>query len=799
MKTLVTVKTNDKMTIIEAYQSLPIPEQQLLKVLSVLTCGESISEICFLKVISMESKQFRELLADLRSRRLVLNLGAELYTPVEVYLSLKDYAVSVDNLNDLLTTLADFTTIDGDVDERNVRPYFIMAGQLMSHILNISQEKLQESVCLDYNLFSKMLCNLSKSYWLWAQPDPTCCKTEDIELFQALQVCENHVEKNSLVYTSILNELARFWLSGWWYDNSLPLLEQAFNVEDEIDGLRIKERYDTLILLAEHYEAYGNLPRALSYAAKAYSLSKEIGVDDSFSIVYCSFLLSMMDEDILAQEWLEKINRDSVKSIHVKVIALLTEAMIQTNTNQIDLAEKMLVSLNGTDCPLLSRVYSVRSYIYTVLGLSKEDSDAYRKYILVTSKNYFSTDGGSYVWYSSECIRLCSNGCYEDALVIINEYLDKFRFDLNYGLMVRYSVAVAFVFYYQNESKYLSLATAYIPEARKVLQALILDEDTIHQLEETFGTLMSWNNSLAYQVEQMQLHQEELEYDHYVFRKGHEMDYNKMFRALQQSIKALRKTYPEHAAELLVREAGIVGKRDIGTANRKLKYIIKKAGKDAFDISLQSSRTSFSLGLCYDAKTYIDIALDTEEYRQLCNEKKVAVLLELCSIYSTCGLYGEACQYFSYAASIAQGSQIPEVFYEWSYYDYERENYSAAKEHIEQALIAYKQEYVTDEYLSRMYNLYASVLYEQGDYEAALKNIQIAINCFSNLYSNTAFPLLYSYALYLLANDQCSQAKLVIAKAQKCASFDYEKTMVQDLLVVASQKKEVRDFYIRRQ
>ena len=776
------MKKNLRTSILEAVEQLIESARTILKGCTILCEGVSIRHLC--DIWGTEPHSFGKDLDTVIRSGLLVERQNIVYAPQEVADVLSDVTLSADILNSIIMKLVDKTTLFVNDNLLHVRDFFTMRINIMKYVVLVSPDGIV------YEEFGKLIVNILRYYEVYAQPDPSIHNNGELQVMRAIRLCKDKIDNKSLLYGRLLTCEAFILLSGFWYDESQRLLDEALSVEcmhDNADALSF-----TFLVSALWFENHGQIGDCLAAAYQSWE-STDDEVLKKYTVLYIAYQLALLDEFDACDDWIKRADISSLPQFSIiRIYHHLIDALKYYNNetlakNNLIQAEWSIDQIN-IQAPIKARIMYVKSIIEGKWGLLRESNENYCNYATVHARHYASTDGAMYISTASEVHRLTSIGATTHAKYVINEKLDFLQLPHpGYALSVKLDACLSYINNYRVSGLYplaetyyelgLDFAKQTIPSAEtmSVIQNIFKDSEIPESLT---GVGLEW----AFEYEQLQ---------NMLAVKDVPTSEVKL------QIERMKELFPNHQKDLELISDSLL---DANAAISALYKAISHAEQsEKFHVSLQSARIAVSLGLIWEGVDFFNIVLNTEGYKNLCKYQQIDILIEVATNLENCGKRQEARLIWIQLEALARDtSKLEDVWQARGNCSFDHEQYAEALEYYDKCLAVVRPEDgLIDQRLSSIYAFRSSCFGALANYQAAYDNAVKAKQYFP-MKDFDAFSLQYNHGFFALSLKKYKEARDVLTRAKTLARTEEERGAVDELLSILAMKKVDREAYLKQ-
>ena len=760
------------------YNQLTESAQTILKGCTILCEGVNIRHLC--DVWGADPISFGKDLDTVIRSGLLVERHNILYAPQEVVDVLSDVTLSADIINSVITKLVDKTTLSANDNLLHVQDCFTMAMKIMKYVVLVKPDGII------YEDFGKLIVNFLRYYEVYAQPDPSIHNNSELQIMRAIRLCKDKIDNESLLYGRLLTCEAFILLSGFWYDESQSLLDEALSVEcmhDDADALPF-----TFLVSALWFENHGQIGDCLAAAYQSWE-STDDDVLKKYAAIYIAYQLALLDEFEVCDDWVTRADISNLPQFSIiRVYHHLIDALKYNNNES--LVKKNIIQAEWTidqinnQAPFKARTMYIKSIIEGKWGLLRESNENYCNYATIHARHYASTDGAMYISTASEVHRLTSIGATTHAKYVINEKLDSLQLPHSgYALSVKIEACLSYIYNYRIAGLYplaetyyelgLDFAKKTIPSAEtmSVIQNIFKDREIPESLT---GVGLEWT----------------FEYEHL---QNMLADKDVPTSEVKLQIERLKELFPNHQKDLELISASLL---DAHAAIGALYKAISYAGQsEKFHVSLQCARIAVSLGLIWEGADFFTIVLNTEGYKNLCKYQQIDILIELATNLENTGSRHEARLIWAQLEALAIGtSKFEDVWQARGNCSFDHEQYVEALEYYDKCLAVVRPEDgLIDQRLSSIYAFRSSCFGLLCNYQAAYDNAVKAKQYFPM--EDFAFNLEFNHAYFALCLKKYQEAREQLRKAKKLARTEDERVSLDDLYAILALPPEQREMY----
>lgn len=764
------------------YDQLTESAQTILKGCAILCEGVNIRHLC--DVWGADPNSFGKDLDTVIRSGLLVERHNILYAPQEVVDVLSDVTLPVDILNSNITKLVDKTTLSANDNLIHVRDFFTMGINIMKYVVLVKPDGII------YEDFGKLIVNFLRYYEVYAQPDPSIHNNSELQIMRAIRLCKDKIDNESLLYGRLLTCEAFILLSGFWYDESQSLLDEALSVKcmhDDADALPF-----TFLVSALWFENHGQIGDCLAAAYQSWE-STDDDVLKKYAAIYIAYQLALLDEFEVCDDWVTRADISNLPQFSIiRVYHHLIDALKYNNNES--LVKKNIIQAEWTidqinnQAPIKARTMYIKSIIEGKWGLLRESNENYCNYATIHAHHYASTDGAMYISTASEVHRLTSIGATTHAKYVINEKLDSLQLPHpGYALSVKLDACLSYINNYRVSGLYplaetyyelgLDFAKQTIPSAEtmSVIQNIFKDREIPESLT---GVGLEWT----------------LQYEHL---QNMLADKDVPTSEVKLQIERLKELFPNHQKDLELISASLLDAR--AAISALYKAISHSDQSEKFNVSLRCARIAVSLGLIWEGVDFFNIALNTVEYKNLCKYQQIDILIEVASNLENTGSRQEARLIWIQLETLAiDTSKLEDVWQAWGNAEYDHQNYQNAIELFNKCVAVVRPEDgLIDQRLSSIYSFRSSCFGALGNYQAAYDDAVKAKRYFP-LNDFGAFSLEYNHAFFALSLKKYKEARAVLTRAKTLARTKDDKDAVDELLSILAMKKADREAYLKQ-
>lgn len=764
------------------YDQLTESAQTILKGCAILCEGVNIRHLC--DVWGIDPHVFEKDLDTILKSGLLVERQNILYAPQEVVDVLSDVTLPVDILNSNITKLVDKTTLSANDNLIHVRDFFTMGINIMKYVVLVKPDGII------YEDFGKLIVNILRYYEVYAQPDPSIHNNSELQIMRAIRLCKDKIDNESLLYGRLLTCEAFILLSGFWYDESQSLLDEALSVEcmqDDTDALPF-----TFFVSALWFENHGQIGDCLAAAYQSWE-STDDEVLKNTAAIYIAYQLALLDVFDVCDDWVKKVNINSLPQFSIiQIYHHLIDAMKYNNNES--LVKKNIIQAEWTidqinnQAPIKARIMYVKSIIEGKWGLLRESNENYCNYATIHARHYASTDGAMYISTASEVHRLTSIGATTHAKYVINEKLDSLQLPHpGYALSVKLDACLSYINNYRVSGLYplaetyyelgLDFAKQTIPSAEtmSVIQNIFKDREIPESLT---GVGLEWT----------------FEYEHL---QNMLADKDVSTSEVKLQIERLKELFPNHQKDLELISASLLDAHAAISALYKALSHTEQSEK--FQVSLQCARIAVSLGLIWEGTDFFNIMLNTGGYKNLCKYQKIDILIEVATNLENCGTRQEARLIWVQLEALAKDTcKLEDVWQARGNCSFDHEQYEEALDYYDKCLAVVRPEDgLIDQRLSSIYAFRSSCFGALGNYHVAYDNA-VKAKLYFPMEDYDAFNLEYNHGFFAICLKKYKEARAVLTRAKTLAQSEEEKDSIDELLSILALKKADREAYLRQ-
>lgn len=766
----------------KAYNTLTDGEKETLGLICIL-CTDvkevSLRNLC--DVMGTKPHVFeKDVMALAKAGLLAIQVNI-LFPPTEVVNALSDVPVPVDRLNGCISRLSQKTTLSTE-DMLQIRPYFAIATSILRYVLAHPDGEIE------YETFGRLLVNVTRYYDIFAKPDISVYKVENLSLMCGLKLVKSKMDHQSLLYAMLCTCQAFILLNGFHYSESRRLLDEALSIAHDDK--------ETLVwcyfVNALWWENYGVMARCLEFAYKAWEIAGDAFKTDIS--VYIAYQLALLEEYTASDEWVNNIDKQKYPQNHaVKIYYYLIEAMKGSDESLVEdylmQAECLLNQINH-QAPLKARLFYVRHHIYTKWGLCREACEQYRLYANCLGVQYASTEAGVCLYAATEVDRLTAMGALIGAKHVLQHTLDFINLSSSeYALSVKLGICLTYVRFYL-ASGYFALADVHYNMGKDIAKQLIPHDDTMNILLKLFKgaaipAAVSGEDYVWW-----------LEYEHLqALLADQDVEQQKK----KQQIELLMKRFPSHQGELEVIAASLLNSNDAIYAWHMA--IIASERNRKFEIALQCARIAVAQGLLWDGAAFYNIVLNTDGFKAQTKYQMIDILLEVAQTFERCGERGNARLIWIQLEVLAKStnkSKLADIYQARASSFYDHEQYLEALEYFDKCLAdVHTEDGFIDQRLSSIYAFKSSCYGALGEYHLAYEAAVKAKEHFP-LQEFSAFNLEYNHGFFAICLKKYEEAREILTRAKALARSEDELASVEEQLSILAMKKEDREAYLKQ-
>lgn len=773
----------------ESLDMLTADEKLLLDAVVILCAdledGVAQSELNL--VLQAEPMVFNQQIRYICQVGLLLSIDNILICPKEVSSYLADCgSISTGMKGMLIGRLAELTSISFADDLKKSTPFFYMAHNMLKCCVTCPND-------IDYSQLGKLVVNCSNFYSIYGKVDSSLYGVEELTIMKAINLVKKNIQANSLLMAEVLSAESKIFIAGFHYNKSLPLIKQAFQIEELYPNSTTEYSY-TCLATAYYWKNYGMTAKCLAFLWKCY----EAGNDSmkAYVSVLISFELALVDEMEVCDDWQNKLlinryPRHSLLTIYAYLIQALKETDYSSAEQSLTIVDS-IISETNEDAGIRATVSYCR---YIILSKWRRDHAAniqYREYSNRIAKFYYSNSGATLIYYASEVMNRVMKGNLISAKRIVLDVLDLIDLSSDeWAASVRMAILYAYITY--NRACGLDyLVDVRCEQGVELVKLITPDDATLVGLHHIFGEraipdTVTGRDSLWYFEYSSLMNGVDIT----IITEEERLD-------LKEQMECLLVRFPEKKNLLEVLKI-IIEMDDVLSTHIALNNLIDNVPDgEKYDLSIECAH--FLSSYIFDAVFFFQKAMNTDCYRMKNTGEKVETMLEYVPLLHECGRRGLAYNLYEEMAKLAQGTELLErVYQSWGYSYYTVEYWNCAITTFQNAIKYHEQEEgIFDESLSSLYTYYSVILSALGNYSQALTAIREAQRYYPlGEDKDGSFNLLYNEGFFLAALNNDIASKETLVKARSYASSDEEKNMISELEGVMRKKPEYRAEYFK--
>lgn len=763
--------------VIKNYEMLDEEEKGLLKLCSVLcTETDGVSMRCLYNVVGTDAQIFNKQIRHLTEMGLLHEMYYNaIYAPETLKSFLDDCPVPCEVINSIISRLVAKTRFS-DTDLLQAKPYFMVASNTLDYVLRHSDG-------IDYEVFAKLMVNLTRHFEIFAIPDLHASDNSELTVMKGIRLAKSHLEKNCLLYAELCNCEAMLFAAGFWYDESNKLIDEALAIESMCNDKSVVLPF-TYFVKALWHDNYGQFAECLAYAHKSWLTTEDKSQKD-YVAAYISYKLCLHEEYEKGRDWQKKIEIKQYPPFHtLQIYWQLIEGLCRQSEDTLIKAEWLINQVN-VQAPLKAEILYVRSYLYDCWGLTKKANEVYRGVTELTVNQYKATDGGTYIYIAAEVTRITNLGAISSAKIMVNDILDGLQLSHpGYSPAVKLSACWSFMNFYRTTGQFELAETYYSLGKELIEQYMIPSNETVAIVRDFFE-----DDKIPACISG----------DNYVWLLEHQhinllSNKNVSRTDVQKEVENIKQRFPDHEIELDVINAATMHTYD---ALHLWNQNISKASKnERYNIALLCARFAASQGLLWDANQFYITAQYTEGYGCLNRYQKITFLLEMLNNMEECGLSGQSLEYWIDLEEMSEGTALySEVLQARGNALYARSKYHEALKYLDRALEEYQPEKtVFDERLVSILAYRCCCLCAIGNYKEAHT---AALHAKQNS-RDDSFDIEFNLAYSSLAIGKVKDARIILDNAKTLAESDADRTSIADLTSILRLNKKERAEYFKK-
>lgn len=768
------------------YEKLPEAERQILKVCSILCPGEGVSLRKLCDIAGADNHVFATEMENIFHAGLMAEQSNMVYVPVETkeFVS-KKTPMSANIINPILERLCEKTTLSLKDDLLQVKPFFHMATEMMNYII-----KIPDGIDYDYEAYGHLLVNITHFYAVYNQPDLSISSNQELPIIKGIKMVKSQIDNNSMLFGLLCSSEAYILQAGFWYEDSIRLIEQSIAIESRHDNNADALSYCYMIS-ALWYNNHGQIGDSLARAYQSWVTAQDEYQKD-LAAIFVAYQLALLNEFDSCDNWMMRIDIESFPQFH-PILFFYQLILSLKYSGDESLAEEYLRRAEWTlgqinyKAALIGSVYYVKSQIFQHWGLKKESNDFYRLYSYTTADHYKSSDGAMYVYTASEVERLTCIGAQTAAKRLANDKLDSLQLtNPGYSFSVKLEVCLSYIRHFRALG--LSLAETYYELALDYAKQMIPSAESLSVIQNIFkdreipesltGVGLEWT----------------FEYEHL---QNMLADKDIPTSDIKMQIERLKELFPNHQKDLELINASLLDAHAAISALYKAISHVEQSEK--FHVSLGAARIAVSMGLIYEAVDFFNIMLNTEGYKILCKYQQVDILIEMATNLENTGNRQEARLIWVQLEALARGtSKLEDVWQARGNCSFDHEQYTEALEYYDKCLAVVQPEQgLIDQRLSSIYAFRSSCFGALGNYQAAYDNA-VKAKLYFPMEDYDAFNLDYNHGFFAICLKKYKEARAVLTRAKTLIRTEEEKISVDELLSILAMKKADREAYLKQ-
>lgn len=679
--------------------------------------------------------------------------------------------------NNLVWKLIARTTTSCTSDLSFVRHYFRLSFNVIKFIE-------AHHIKIDYDAFALLLINYSRGNDFFALPEHVD-SPDSLTVVKALKTCKQNItEKDTLLYVSVLSNLARFYINAFDYHIALPFLNEAYSIMKSHglqDSVELGELY---LIYARYWYNYGSFAEALRFCYMAYvSTDKEIRTE---AMLYICWILAGIGDYNSCKVWLNRIEIIGLpKTNKLRIVTSLINALLCENNHDkaesfVDYASSSLMTINK-NAAFFSIIYYVKSIIMQRCGLTRDSNQWYLSYAHHINIHYASNEAALLIYNAAECQRFLDYDAMVSAKNIMFEYLDLFDISDLYSFSVKFDMTLVYIRFHRALG-FPQLSDIYIEALNELIKNHAPTEECLAYITPIFVDHIV--PDCLYNENFWVMENEKL-LNHFVTKKKMQMS----------TIQDLYSNFPQHKDYIHVMSASLMDSNPI----EEYENCISNASYNTkYEITMLCARYASIQGFISEAAKYYIMALNSNQ-KEKDNYTRVADLIEIATALEKAGVYDKELEAWEKAEKIAKrlGSYaLVDIYQARANLLFTNGVIDDALSYIEEALSVYNPEDgLIDERLCSMLCLKSNCLLYMKDYEEAYNAACESIKYIPND-NYESFSSLFNVAFLSTCTKRYFEARKLLVKINKLARSEEGKNDVNKLLEIIGLPSVLREEYV---